>query len=147
MPSHSVLVRSLVACALLIPAASLRAQNRIEVDGRWSDSGGGGPLITSVVNCYRVAKTCTVVSAINGNLMSNDHEVVRWSSEKIIAIGGGDCVTNTLVINLSRKTVSMSSASNHERSGDGVCQQLDKHPDWIKPVTLIQPPGGRFLVY
>jgi hypothetical protein len=88
-----------------------------------------------------------VSTVIGGDLMSNDHDVVRWDSQKIIAIGGGDCVTNTLVINLSRRTVSMSSASNHEHSADGVCQELDKHPEWIKPVTLIQPDGGWFLIY
>ena len=53
----------------------------------------------------------------------------------------------SLVVNLVQKTVSMSSADNHERSGDGVCQKLEKHPDWIEPATLIQLAGGWFLVY
>ena len=101
-------------CVVLAAVLPLGAQNRIEADGRWSDMHEGG-LASVVVNCYRAAKTCTIVSSgVGDNLMSNDHEVVRWDSEKIVAIGGGDCVTNTLVINLSRKSVSMSTATNHE---------------------------------
>lgn len=137
-----------IAVLVILAAVPSRAQDRIEAEGRWSDDTREGALVTAVVNCYRVAKACTVVSmAGGGNLMSNDHDVVPWDSKKIVAIGGGDCVTNTLVINLARKTVSMSSASNHEHSKDGVCQQLDKHPEWIEPATLIQPAGGWFLVY
>jgi len=79
--------------------------------------------------------------------MSNDHNIVRWDSEKIIAIGGGDCVTNTLVINLAQKAVSMTSASKHANSSDGACQEMDKHPERIKPIRLVQPPGGWFFVY
>jgi hypothetical protein len=138
---------NLAACVVLAAALPLIAQNRIEVYGRWSDA-REGRLASVIVNCYRAAKTCTVVSTdADGDLMSNDHDIVQWDSRQIVAIGGGDCVTNTLVINLSRKTVSMSSASNQEHSGDGVCQEVDKHPDSIKPVTLIRPVGGLFLVY
>lgn len=145
MQHYRMRIINLAAWMVLAAALPLRAQNRIEVDGRWSDAPEG---INAIVNCYRAAKTCTVVStAVGGDLMSNDHDIVQWDSKKIVAIGGGDCVTNTLVINLSRKTVSMSSASNQEHSTDGVCQKLDKHPDWIKPVTLVQPVGGLFLFY
>ena len=131
----------------MFAAPPLRAQTRIEARGQWSDNADKTRCASVYVNCYRAAKTCTVVSTVDRDLMSNDHDIVQWDSKKIVAIGGGDCVTNTLVINLSRKTVSLSSASNQEHSADGVCQKLDKHPDWIKPVTLIQPDGGLFLVY
>jgi len=95
--------------AALLP---VRAQNRVEAEGRWSDTHEGGLAIV-IVNCYRAAKTCTIVSAgVGNNLMSNDHDIVRWDSEKIVATGGGDCFTNTLVVNLSQKSVSMTSASN-----------------------------------
>jgi hypothetical protein len=133
-------------CVVLAAAMASQAQSRIEAKGRWSDEGHTG-LVSVVVNCYRDAKICTVVSTVDNDLMSNDHEVVSWDSDKIVAIGGGDCVTNTLVLCLSRKAVSISSASNQERSSDGVCQQVDKHPKWIEPATLIQPAGGWFLVY
>jgi hypothetical protein len=147
MSDHRTRTFTMAVC-LILAALPLSAQSRIEAKGQWSDDAHKTRLASVVVNCYRAAKTCTVVSTVGDDLMSNDHEIVRWDSGKIVAIGGGDCVTNTLVVNLSRKTVSISSASNHEHSGDGVCQEMDRHhPEWIQPATLIQPPGGWFLVY
>ena len=116
-------------CVLLTAAIASRAQSRIEVKGRWSDDAHKAHFASVVVNCYRAAKTCTVVSTVDDDLMSDDHEVVRWDSERIVAIGGGDCVTNTLLVNLSRKAVSMSFQPGAQQrwslSAIGQAPQLD----------------------